>query len=92
MSTSFDFGNKRITVRITCARNWQNVRTYFDLGIEGKANPIRSFYEIHSGSSRDNTFEINNRKFGYEYGFCDSKTKRKAVDEAVKILAEQIVY
>ena len=90
METTFDFGNKSITIRITGKRDWNGARTYFDLGIEGKANPIRSFYEIHSGSSRDNTFEINGRTFAYEYGFCDSKTKRRAVDEAVKTLAQQL--
>ena len=91
---SMEFGSREITVKVAKGKLWQNgagiKRTYFDVEIFGKANPISNFYEIHEGGSRGITLNIKGRFFAYEYGFCNSKTKRRAVDELVGDLVNQL--
>jgi hypothetical protein len=90
-TVTFDYGNKQITISTGDAKDWKGVRKYFDLEVQGKANPLRTLYEIIDGTTRDKTVTFAGRTFGYEYGFADSKTKRNAVDQAVACLVEQIV-
>ena len=90
-TVTFDYGNKQITISLTGSKDWKGVRKYFDLEVDGKANPLRTLYEVLDGTTRDKTVTFAGRTFGYEYGFADSKTKRKAVDDAVSCLVEQIV-
>ena len=91
---SMEFGAKEITVKVTKGKLWQNgagiKRTYFDVEVFGKANPINKFYEIHEGGSRGIILNIKGRFFAYEYGFCNSKTKRDAVDDLVSDLVNQL--
>lgn len=92
--TTFSFGNKELTITAGNPTRWERegqVRDYYDITVEGKANPVRKLYEVISGSTRDHVLEIDGRSFAYEYGFCDSKSKRRAADEAVATLAAQIV-
>ena len=92
-STTIDFGNRTITVTVTPGKVWEkngSARRYFDISVDGKANPLHSFYEVLSGTSRDETVSASGRSFGFVYGFCDSKTKRKAAAEAAANLAAQI--
>ena len=92
-TTSIKFGNKEITLTVSGGNKWEAEgveRVYFDIAVSGKANPVSKFYEVIAGTTRDNTITANGRTFGYQYGFCDSKTKRRAVDEAMAILAQSL--
>lgn len=95
MSTvTFQNGNKEITATITSSQPWEggeNVRTYYTIAFTGKREPIANLYEVHSGSTHDHTVTVNGRTFAYKYGTgADSKTKRRAIDEAVVELVAQI--
>ena len=91
--TTFSFGNKEITLTTGKANRWEKdgmVRDYIEVIVTGKANPLHKLYEVISGPTADRTVEVAGRTFAYAYGFCDSKTKRRAVDEAVADLVAQI--
>lgn len=68
-------------------------RTYFDLDFKGaKLPPIEKFYEIHAGSTRDVSFEIDGRTFAVQAGIAaDSNKKRNAVLETAKALAQEVL-
>ena len=56
-----------------------------------KLEPIAKFYEVLEGTTRDETFTVAGRIFGFQLGIsCDSKTKRAAAAEAIKELIQQI--
>lgn len=89
----FDFGTRSLTITVTSINTWRSgamVRNYIDFDIAGGANPLRKFYEIVEGATRDDVIEIDGRKFGYELGFCDSKTKRASVRDAIITLLSAI--
>ncbi|MGL4735744.1 MAG: hypothetical protein ACRCWB_11825 [Enterovibrio sp.] len=93
-SVSFSFGNKTPKITITGCNDWSNSnfsRVYFDFDVTGNANPLHKLYEIVAGGSRDHVVEVEGRKFGYSYGFCDSNSKRAAVDEAVRELLSNLL-
>ena len=92
-STTFQFGNKEITITAQKGSVWEKEgisRGYFDVQVQGKANPLHKLYEVIEGTTRDKTAQVNGRTFGYVYGFCDSKSKMRAVDEAVLALVSQL--
>lgn len=92
-NTTFQFGNKEINITLGEGSVWKKdgiERVYYDISITGKANPITKFYKIIQGTTNDKTLTVNGYTFGYEYGFCESKSKRAAVDEAIAELASKI--
>lgn len=92
-SVTFQFGSKEIILIAVDKQAWDKgdmSRVYFDLKVDGKANPVFSLYEVITGGTSDNVIKVNGRKFAYEYGFCDSKSKRRAVDEAITELVKQL--
>lgn len=95
MSTTFDFGNRTITASISGGAAWDKdgmARTYFDLTFDGaKLAPIAKLYEVLSGATRDESFQIDGRTFAFQAGIAaDSKTKRRAVAEAARALAQEV--
>jgi hypothetical protein len=93
VSTSIKFGNGEVVISVSGGNEWEggeNKRIYFDVETNSKKQPISKFYEVIAGSTRDDVVEIEGRKFAYQRGFCDSRTKRKAADEAARALAEQV--
>lgn len=95
MSMTFDFGNRTVTASITGRSSWEKEgvsRTYFTLGFTGaKTDPIAKLYEVHAGGTRDESFQIDGRTFAFQPGFADSKTKRRAIAEAARALAAEVV-
>jgi hypothetical protein len=91
--TTIEFGNKDITITLTGGTAWEgggNYRVYYDVSQDSKKMPITHFFEILNGSTSDDTVQAGGRTFGYQRGFCDSKTKRKAATEAAQDLANQV--
>lgn len=95
MSATFDFGNRSVTASITGRSAWEKEgmsRTYFTLAFDGaKGEPIAKLYEVHAGGTRDESFQIAGRTFAFQPGFADSKTKRRAIAEAARSLAAEVV-
>lgn len=97
-TTSIDFGNKLAKITITGATEWtsnnnngggENSRIYYE--IAQNVEVISKMYRLVHGTTRDDFVKIGADTFGYVAGFCGSKTKRAAVEEAVKALAAQLV-
>ena len=91
--TTIQFGNKEITITLTAGSEWKAEgieRVYYDIEVDGKARPLAKFYEVISGATKDKTVTVGDRTFAYQYGFCDSKTKRAAVDAAAAELAARL--
>lgn len=95
MSATFDFGNRTITASITGRSAWEKhgmSRTYFTLSFDGaKGEPIAKLYEVHAGGTRDEAFTVAGRTFAFQPGIADSKTKRRAIAEAARSLAAEVV-
>ena len=92
---TFSHGNREVTVTVVGTKAWSKdamQRSYFDLKFSGaKLEPIAKFYEVLEGTTRDETFTVAGRIFGFQLGIsCDSKTKRAAAAEAIKELIQQI--
>jgi len=90
IQTTLDFGTRTLVISVKGCRVWKDRRIYFDFEVDGKANPLHTLYEVIDGGTRDHNVTVDGRLFGYEYGFCDSKTKYRAVDGAVRELVEQL--
>jgi hypothetical protein len=85
-------GNREITVTTGEVSRWEKdemARDYIEISSsDRKRQPIAKLYEVIKGSTKDHTVEVNGRTFGYQYGSCcDSKTKRRSVDEAIEEIA-----
>ena len=93
-SVTFENGNKEVTITATAGNPWESetmVRIYFDLECTGKRQPVRKFYEVLAGATRDKTVTANGRNFAFELGIdANSKTKIKAVTDAMTELAKAI--
>lgn len=94
-SVTFDFGNKVITHTIDTAdvREWAangNARKYFTLKSDSKHSAIDTFYEVVSGTTRDEKVTVNGKTFAFVANFANSKTKRAAVAEAALELATKL--
>ena len=92
---TFSHGNREVTVVVVGSTAWSKDtmrRVYFELAFKGaKLDPIAKLYEVLGGATRDDSFEIAGRTFGFQLGIsCDSKTKRAAAVEAIKALIQQI--
>lgn len=92
---TFSHGNREVTVVVVGSSVWSKdamQRSYFDLKFSGgRLEPIAKFYEVLEGTTRDDTFTVAGRTFGFQLGIsCDSKTKRAAEAEAIKALIQQI--
>lgn len=63
MKTTFQNGNREVTVSIIGNADWSKgdlKRVYFDLSFEGaKLAPIDKIYEVISGGTADNTHTFN---------------------------------
>ena len=93
-SVSFQNGNKEVTLSISSPRDWESgdkKRVYYDVACDGKRTPVRAFYKIVSGGTRDEAITINGESFGFEFGIdSNSKSKKEAVREAMRALVSQI--
>jgi hypothetical protein len=96
-TTTVTLGTKTATVSVTGAREWNggaNVRRYFDLEMTGAGRPLSSLYEVIEGGTSDSRIRIEvngaGRWFAYQSTHANSNTKRKALEEAVRELAQQL--
>jgi hypothetical protein len=95
MLVTIENGNKEVAMRIADFRKWDSdgkSRIYYELEFTGKRTPVAKFYQIVAGSSTDHVFEVNGRKFGFEYGIdANSNTKKQNVDYGLEELASLIL-
>ncbi len=96
-TTTVTLGTKTATIAVTGARDWTggaNKRRYFDLQMTGAGRPLSSLYEVVAGSTSDSKIRIevngNGRWFAYQSTHANSNSKRKALEDAVRELAQQI--
>lgn len=95
MQVTIENGNKKVTITVTKSNTWNSgdkSRIYYDLEFTGKRTPVAKFYQIVAGSSTDHVFEVNGRKFGFEYGIdANSNEKKRQVDYGLEELASLIL-
>lgn len=92
VKAEFKFGNSMVTAKIDAAnpKEWvggDNLRMYFDVLCDKWS--ILKFYEVISGSTRDEKITIKGRTFAFQVVGL-SNTKRNNAREAAISLATQI--
>lgn len=94
-TTAQNGSKEEVVIKVSEGAIWEEEggsKAYYNITQNNRRNVLSEFYEVITGSTKDDVFEVNGRVFGYKLGgSCDSESKRAAAKEAVRDIINKLI-